>query len=130
MAPDMALTQINILIADAYYCVLMSIVLIGTLIAFIPAVRAMNAEDREKKPETLTEAIDSFGEFNLRTEACIMGLESEADCIALALVMRIDEDHFFDSVKKAEAKKAMKGMRPNMAVAVRRLLADAHYWGF
>ena len=130
MDPDMAMTCINVLVSDAWYCVLMSAVIVAALISFIPAVRAMNAEDREKRPETLTEAIDGFGEFNLRTEACIMGLESEADCIALALVMRIDEDHFFDSVKKAEAKKAMKGMRPNMAVAVRRLLADAHYWGF
>jgi hypothetical protein len=126
----MAILHVSMLMTDGIYCVIMSAVIVAALVSFIPAVRAMNAEDREKRPTTLTEAIDGFGDFDLRAEACIMGLEAEAGCIALALVMRLDEDHFFDSVKKAEAKKALRNMRPHMAVAVRRLLADGQYWGF
>jgi hypothetical protein len=130
MDPDMAILHVSMLMTDGIYCFVMSVVIVATLIALFIGNRSVRAEHEGEGTSMFTEAIRCFDAFDFKAEACVMGLESEAGNIALALVMRLEAEHIFDSVKRAEAKKAMKAMRPHMAVAVRRLLAEAKYWGF
>lgn len=127
MDPDMAMLKVGMLMTDGYYCFFMSLVLVGTLIALFLTNRSISADRREKYPETLSEAIRNFWEFDLKVEACVMGLESEVAEVGRAMVEEACADHIVPSLRRREFNELVQQMLPNEALAIRRAFRNYRF---
>ena len=127
MDPDMAMLHVSLLASDAWACFLMSFVLVGALVSLFLTNRSITADRQEKYPTTLTEAIRNFYGFDLKTEACVMGLAEEVKEVGLAMAEEACADHIIPSLRRREFNELVGQMLPNEALAIRRAFRNYRF---